>query len=61
MKNQTLDKLIWILLYGGLLTVGVSLAVPAGSPTVAGVLTAGGAGAAVLGVVLLVLRSRRKP
>ena len=31
MKNDSLEKLIWVLIYGGLLTLGVSFAVPEGS------------------------------
>lgn len=60
MKNDSLEKLIWVLIYGGLLTLGVSFAVPEGSKALGAVLTWAGAAAAGLGAALIVVRSRRK-
>jgi hypothetical protein len=60
MKNDSLEKLIWVLIYGGLLTLGVSFAVPEGSKALGAVLTLAGAAAAGLGAALIVVRSRRK-
>jgi steroid 5-alpha reductase family enzyme len=58
-----LDRLTWILLYGGLLTFVLGLAVRAGAeaPGVATCLMTAGLVAAVVGVVLIVVRSRLKP
>ena len=60
MKNDSLEKLIWVLIYGGLLTLGVSFAVPEGSKALGAVLTWAGAAGAGLGATLIVVRSRRK-
>jgi hypothetical protein len=60
MKNDSLEKLIWVLIYGGLLTVGVSFAVPESAPALGAVMTWGGAAAAGVGAALIVVRSRRK-
>jgi hypothetical protein len=60
MSNATLDKLIWTLLYGGLLTLclGVFLGRPA--PGLARTLMVGGALAGLIGVLLIWVRSRRQ-
>ena len=61
MKNSTLETLVWVLIYGGLLVVGLGLAMQQQGAGVAGhVLVVAGGIVAALGVVLIWLRSRRK-
>jgi hypothetical protein len=58
MKPSTLDVLIWVLIYGGLLAVGLGLAVQrTDDPLGWGIVTAGGMSSAV-GAVLIYVRSR---
>lgn len=60
MQPSTLEKLIWILIYGGLLAVALGLAVQRGDGSLGwGIVTVGGIVAAI-GVVLIVVRSRMK-
>jgi hypothetical protein len=60
MKTSTLETLIWVLIYGGLLGFALGLAVLAGSKTVgAGICITGGV-SALAGVVLIYVRSRIK-
>lgn len=60
MQASTLEKLIWILIYGGLLSVGLGLAVQRTDAALGwGIVTAGGVTAAV-GAVLIFVRSRMK-
>jgi hypothetical protein len=61
MTNATLDKLIWVLIYGGLLTLGLGLFVMRGDAGFGWALVLLGAAVAVLGAVLIVVRSRRGP
>ena len=58
MKPSTIDILIWALLYGGLLSVGLGLAVSRSDAALGwGVVTAGGIVAAV-GAALVYVRSK---
>ena len=61
MQNATLDKLIWVLIYGGLLMLGLGLFVMRGDAGFGWTLVLLGAAVAVLGAVLIVVRSRRGP
>ena len=60
MKTSTVETLVWVLLYGGLLAVGLGLAMPHTQNTLGWVLMVGGALVAALGVVLIWVRSRMK-
>ena len=60
MQAGTLDKLVWILVYGGLLAVGLGLAVQRREAALGWTLTAAGAVVAVIGAALIVVRSRMK-
>jgi hypothetical protein len=60
MKTTTVDKLIWTLVYGGLLGVGLGLSVRRSDDALGWGLTAAGVLVAVLGVVLIALRARMK-
>jgi hypothetical protein len=60
MKTTTLDKLIWALVYGGLLGLALGLSVQRTDPMLGWGLVTLGAAAAVFGTVLLVVRSRTK-
>jgi drug/metabolite transporter superfamily protein YnfA len=61
MKPSTIETLVWVLLYGGLLILSVSVFVePADGGLVTVLRWLGGSGA-VAGVLLIVLRSRMKP
>ena len=59
MSNRALETLTWVLIYGGLLTCGLGLAVGDRDAGLSLGLLAGGAAAAVGGVVLIWVRSRR--
>lgn len=60
MKTSTVETLVWVLIYGGLLTLGLGLAVQRTNDALGwGIAVAGGIVAA-LGVVLIVVRSRMK-
>lgn len=61
MKPSTTEKLVWILIYGGLLAVGLGVALQQrGSPALGWTLTVGGGIVAAAGVVLIWVRSRQK-
>ena len=60
MKTSTLDKLIWIFIYGGLLGVGLGLSVRRSDGALGWALASIGAGFAAVGAVLVYVRSRRK-
>jgi len=61
MKNSTIETLVWVLVYGGLIGVGLGLAMQQQGAGVAGhVLVVGGGIVAAAGVVLIWVRSRRK-
>lgn len=59
MSNRALEILTWVLIYGGLLTCGLGAAVGERAAGLSVALLAGGATAAVGGVVLVWVRSRR--
>ena len=60
MKPSTLETLIWVLIYGGLLLVGLGLAVQREHDPLGWSITVFGAVAAAVGVVLIYVRSRMK-
>ena len=60
MSTQTLDKLIWTLIYGGLLAVGLGIAVGRQQAELGWTIATGGTVAAVAGAALVYLRSRVK-
>lgn len=61
MKNSTIETWVWVLIYGGLLAVGLGLAMQQQGAGAAGqVLMVGGGVTAAVGVLLIWLRSRRK-
>lgn len=53
-----LQGLIWVLIYGGLLTLVLGLSVQRSDPATGWALMAGGTAVAALGFVLIYLRSR---
>jgi hypothetical protein len=61
MDNTTIEKLIWILIYGGLLVLCLGLFVSRQDGALGGTLIGGGAIAAAAGAVLIWVRSRRGP
>lgn len=61
MKNATIETWVWVLIYGGLLAVGLGLAMQQqGAGTAGWGLVVGGGVAAAVGVLMIWLRSRRK-
>ena len=60
MKPSTIETLVWVLLYGGLLTLSLSVFVEPRSSGIVTLLQWLGGVAAVAGVLLIVLRSRMK-
>lgn len=60
MKTSTIERLTWILIYGGLLVLCLGAAVRAESPQLGAVLLGGGAVVAVAGFALIYVRSRMK-
>jgi hypothetical protein len=61
MKPSTTEKLVWILIYGGLLAVGLGIALQQrGSAALGWTLVVGGGIAAAAGVVLIWVRSKQK-
>ena len=61
MKPSTIEVWVWLLVYGGLLTLCLGLAVGRIDPGLGWLLELGGAVVAALGVVLIVVRSRLPP
>ncbi|HSV69961.1 MAG TPA: hypothetical protein VLI72_07605 [Methylibium sp.] len=59
MQNTTLDKLAWLLIYGGLLLLMFGLWTLSGTVAIGAALAAVGATAAVVGALLIWWRSRR--
>ena len=57
---QRLHKLIWVLIYGGLLTLVLGLATGRSDAALGWSLVLGGGLAAAVGVVLIAVRSRLK-
>jgi hypothetical protein len=60
MKASTLEKLIWVVLYGGLVAVGLGLSVRSGNAPLGTGIAVGGGIAAGIGVALIYVRSRMK-
>jgi hypothetical protein len=60
MKIETVDKLIWAFLYGGLLSVGLGVSVGRSDDIVGWSIAGVGTVAAVIGAVLVYVRSRMK-
>jgi hypothetical protein len=55
-----IDILIWVCIYGGLLSVVASLVLTSISPALAWVLGIGGSLVTALGIILIYIRSRSK-
>jgi hypothetical protein len=55
-----IDILIWVCIYGGLLTVVASLVLSSISPALAWILGIGGSLVTALGIILIYIRSRSK-
>lgn len=60
MKASTLDTLIWVFIYGGLLSVGLGLSVARSDDTLGWTIVSGGGLTAAVGVLLVFVRSRMK-
>ena len=60
MKTTTVDKLIWVYIYGGLLAVGLGLMVRRTDETLGHTVVAVGAIVAAVGFSLIYVRSRMK-
>ncbi len=61
MSADTIDKLIWVLIYGGLLGIGLGLAVRRSDDALGWGLVLGGAVVAAIGALLVWVRSRMEP
>jgi len=59
MTNTTLDNVIWVLIYGGLLVAGLGWALSGDAALHGGLLVTIGLVAVAAGVVLIGVRSRR--
>lgn len=60
MSNSRLEALVWIMIYGGLLLLSLGWFMDRRAAILGVSLMAGGAVVAVVGVLLIVVRSRRK-
>ena len=60
MSNAALQKLIWVLIYGGLIGVVLGSSIQKADDPLGWSIVVGGALSAVAGAVLLFVRSRRK-
>jgi hypothetical protein len=60
MTTSRIETLVWVLIYGGLLAVGLGIAVQRSVPAFGWTLVVGGGIAAVVGAVLIWVRSRMK-
>ena len=60
MRNATLQKLIWVLIYGGLLAVLLGLSIQKVDDALGWPIVVTGAVLAAAGVVLIFIRARRK-
>lgn len=60
MKAAKIEKLVWVLIYGGLLSVALGISVQRGGHWIGWGMVAFGGMAVVAGVVLIVVRSRMK-
>ncbi len=61
MSNSSLETLIWVLIYGGLLLLSLGLFVLRASTGLGATLVAVGAVAALVGALLIGWRARRGP
>ena len=61
MRNATLDKLIWVLIYGGLLTLCLGLFMRRGDAGLGWGFVIGGGAVAAVGAALIAVRARRPP
>ena len=61
MKPATIEKLTWVLIFGGLLVLSLSWFVDDAQAVLAATLAIGGALATLLGVLLVFVRSRMGP
>ena len=61
MTTQLLDKLIWVLIYGGLLIISLALFVARDDGPFGTLLAAAGVVATAVGCLLIWVRSRRQP
>jgi hypothetical protein len=59
MQNSVLDKLIWVLIFGGMVSFTLGLSLLQGDGTLGWVVTGAGAAAVVVGAGLIYVRSRR--
>lgn len=60
MKTSTVETLVWVLIYGGLLVLSLGYFVGRQEQTLGNGLMLGGAAIAGIGVVLIYVRSRMK-
>jgi hypothetical protein len=60
MNTETIDKLIWTLIYGGLIAMAIGMATERNSVAAGWVLMTGGGIVSVVGAVLIYVRSRMK-
>jgi lysozyme family protein len=60
MKTSTIETLVWVLIYGGLLGLGLGLAVQRYHAPLGWGIAVTGAVVATVGVVLIYVRSRMK-
>jgi len=58
MKSSTLDKLIWVFIYGGLLCVGLGLSVGRSDDALGWNVMIGGLITAAIGALLVYVRSK---
>lgn len=59
MTNSRLETLVWVLIYGGLLVLVLGLAVMRHEAMLGWLLAVGGGAVALVGAVLILVRSRR--
>lgn len=60
MSPRRIEAWVWVLIYGGMIVGALGLSVRRSNPTLGWSMVAGGAIVAVLGVMLIVVRSRMK-
>ena len=61
MRNSTLDVLIWVLIYGGLIVVCLGIFLRRSAESLGWTFITAGGGLAALGAVLVVVRAGREP
>jgi hypothetical protein len=61
MSTTAIERLTWVLIYGGLLMVGLAFALRSTSEPLAWAIGVAGAVEVAVGVVLIWVRSRMKP